>query len=63
MASINYSETKHPKKPATVEASPLPAGGHLVQVKWGVNLQVTLDPAEAARLRDDLTTALESIRT
>jgi hypothetical protein len=58
MASITYSETKHPKKPATVAASPLPAGGHLIQVKWGTNLHLTLDPEEAVRLRDDLTAAL-----
>ncbi|MGW8431609.1 hypothetical protein ACWGJ9_11000 [Curtobacterium citreum] len=59
MASISYSETKHPKKPATVRASELPAGGHLIQVKWGTNLSLTLDPEEAVRLRDDLTTVLE----
>lgn len=59
MASISYSETKHPKKPATVAVSQLPAGGQLIQVKWGTNLRLTLDPEEAVRLRDDLTTALE----
>jgi len=61
MASITYSETKHPKKPATVAASPLPAGGHLIQIKWGVNLQLSLESDEAERLRDDLTAALQHI--
>ncbi|WIE81233.1 hypothetical protein [Curtobacterium sp. MCSS17_016] len=59
MASITFSETKHPKRPASVAASPLPAGGHLIQVKWGTTLHLSLDPDEAAQLRDDLTAALE----
>lgn len=61
MASISYSETKHTRKPAVVEAHELPAGGHLLRIRWGTNLALSLDPDEAAQLRDDLTAALGEI--
>ncbi len=61
MASITFSDSKHPKKPATVAASDLPAGGHLIQVKWGTSLHLSMEPDEAAQFRDDLTAALNSI--